>query len=209
MRYLSKHALCVVLALGLLASCNSTSVVSQWSSKEATGKPLAKVLVCTPLVGDAATRRRVEDQLAASFPPTVKAVPSYTVFPDAKVIRMANKDKIAARLQQDGFDGALVTAVDSATRREVYVPPQVHTSPGGFYGYRGWGGYAMQPMSVSPGYTYTESRYLIETVLFSIPDGHILWTMTTESVNPDSRQQVVKEVSGIIHGTLKEQGFIP
>lgn len=209
-----KSTVFTALVVGLLAGCNSTSQVSQWSAPPAERKPLVKVLVCTPLVKDAASRKMIEDQMVASFPPTVTAVPSYTLFPDQKVIRMANKEKIAAQLQQEGFDAALVAAVDSATKREVYVPPQAYPMGGvgyGFYGYRrfDYDGYGYYPgMNETPGYTYEESKYLIETVLFSIPSGKMVWTMTTESLNPDSRQQVVTELNAIINGNLKEAGFI-
>jgi len=36
----------------------------------------------------------------------------------------------------------------------------------------------------------------------------MLWTMTSESVSPDSRQQLIDEVTSLIDGELKKQGFI-
>ena len=93
----------------------------------------------------------------------------------------------------------------------VYVPPQSYVAPaalgpyGSFYSY---GGYAYSSVYTMPGYTYQQTKYLIETILYEIPGGRMLWTMTTASVDPDSRRQIVTEVTRLIDGELKKQGFI-
>jgi hypothetical protein len=199
--------------VALFGCMPSTSVVSEWQAPGAVKQPLTKVLVCLPGVQDVATRQSIEDRLVDSFPPGVTAAPCYTLFPDPSVLRADNKPAIVAKLQQAGFDGALSVVLQSVRKRDVYVPPQVYATPGvgyGFYNYRWHDHYrGVDPgLNVTPGYVYEESKYLIETVLFGIPDGNILWTITTESVNPDSRKQIEKELDTIIHGELKDAGFL-
>lgn len=199
----------VVLMLIWLVGCQSTSVVSAWRAPVA--KPVKKVLVCLPGVKTQAMRRSIEETLVASFPPNVTAVPCYTVFPDPAVLRQENRSMIEATLQQGGYDAALAVVLQSARKRDVYVPPQVRSAPTyAFYSYRWHEHYYGLDMGLneSPGYTYEETRYLVETVLFGIPGGDILWTITTESVNPASREQLVKELDAIIKGELKDAGFV-
>ncbi len=211
---LSCRALFMATSIALLAACASTSVVSQWRDPAYRGAPLKKIVIYIAAKEDA-TRRMVEDRLASSFPKGTQAVPSYTLFPDPKEINEQNKEKIGARLRQEGFDGALTARLVSVDKDNVYVPPQTYVAPAGrpavgvpygsFYGY---GGYAYSYAYTAPGYTYQQTKYLIETILYAIPGGKMLWTMTTESVNPDSRQQIIQEVTGMIDGELKKEGFV-
>jgi hypothetical protein len=194
----------------LLVACTSTSVISEWRDPAYHGPALKKILVYVAANEDA-TRRTVEDRLALSFPKGTQGVPSYTLFPDAKEINQQNEKAIAARLQKEGFDGALTARLASVDKENVYMPPQTYLAPtmlgpyGSFYGY---GRYAYGSVYTVPGYAYQETKYMIETILYEIPGGKMLWTMTTESVSPDSRQQLIKEVTGLIDGELKKQGFI-
>lgn len=193
-----------------LAACSSTSVVSQWRDSGYDGASLKKILVFVATADDA-SRRSVEDRIASSFPKGTLGVPSYSLFPDAKEINEQNREAIAARLARQGFDGALTARLASVDRDKVYVPPQAYMAPaiGGPFGpFYGYGGYAFPSLYTAPAYSYEVRKYLIETVLYDIPRGGMLWTMTTESVSPDSRQQLITEVSGLIDGELKRQGFV-
>jgi len=212
---LTARVLLAAMSLGLLAACASTSVVSEWRDPGYRGAPLKKIVIYIAAKEDG-TRRVVEDRLAASFPKGTQGVPSYTLFPDPKEINEQNRAKIEARLKQEGFDGALTARLVSVDKDNVYVPPQTYVAPaaagpavgvpyGSFYGY---GGYAYSYAYTSPGYTYQQTKYLIETILYGIPGGKMLWTMTTESVNPDSRQQIIQEVTRMIDDELKKGGFV-
>lgn len=209
----SLRALIAVMSMALLVACASTSVVSEWRAPGYHGAPLKKIVIYIAAQDDA-TRRRVEDHVASSFPKGTQGVPSYTLFPDPRAINEANREKIGARLKQEGFDGALTASLVAVDMNNVYVPPQTHVAPamggasfygyGGYRGYAGYGGYAY----TTPGYTYLESKYLVETILYEIPGGKMVWTMTTGSLNPDTRRQIAEEVTRMINGEMKKQGFL-
>ena len=205
-----RGVLLIVASTVFLAACTTTSVVSEWRDPGYRGAALRKIMIFIA-AGDDATRRMVEDRLVSSFPKGTLAVPSYTLFPDAKEINEQNEQKIAARLKQEGFDGALTARLSSVDKDKVYVPPQSYLAPamvgpyGSFYRY---GGYAYSAVYTMPAYTYQQTKYLIETILYEIPGGKMLWTLTTESVDPDSRQQLIDEVTRLIDGELQKQGLI-
>ena len=205
-----RRVVSVVIFTALLAACATTSVVSEWHDPAYRGTALKKIVVFI-VAADDATRRMVEDRLVSSLPKGTLGVASYTLFPDAKEVNAQNEDRIGARLAQEGFDGALTARLLSVDKDNVYVPPQSYVAPaalgpyGSFYSY---GGYAYSSVYTMPGYTYQQTKYLIETILYEIPGGRMLWTMTTASVDPDSRRQIVTEVTRLIDGELKKQGFI-
>ncbi len=207
---LFRRVVLVVLSTFLLAACATTSVVSEWRDPGYRGAALKKIMIFIA-AGDDATRRMVEDRLVSSFPKGTQGVPSYTLFPDAKDINEQNAKEIGARLKQEGFDGALTARLLSVDKDKVYVPPQSYLAPaavgpyGSFYRY---GGYAFSAVYTMPAYSYQQTKYLIETIVYEIPTGQMLWTMTTETVDPDSRQQLVDQVTRMIDGELAKQGLI-
>jgi hypothetical protein len=207
---LLRRTLLAAILTALLVACSSTLVISEWRDPGYQGAALKKILVYVA-AGEDATRRTAEDRLAASFPKGTQGVPSYTLFPDAKEINKPNEKAIASRLQKEGFDGALTARLVSVDKENVYMSPQTYLAPtmlgpyGSFYGY---GTFAYSSVYTVPGYTYQETKYMIETILYEIPGGKMLWTMTSESVSPDSRQQLIKWVAGLIDDELKKQGFI-
>ncbi|EXI84033.1 MAG: hypothetical protein AW11_03982 [Candidatus Accumulibacter regalis] len=207
---LLRRTLLAALFTALLTACTSTSVISEWRDPAYRGAALKKVLVYIA-ASDDAVRRTVEDRLASSFPEGTQGVASYTLFPEAKEINEQNEKALSARLQKEGFDGALTARLASVDKENVYVPPQTYFAPGmlGPYGsFYGYGRYAYASLYAVPGYAYQQTRYMIETILYDVPGGKMLWTMTSESVSPDSRQQLIDEVTSLIDGELKKQGFI-
>ncbi len=204
-----------VLAAALLAACASTSLVSSWKDPAYSGPPITRMAVFVASKDEGQRRFAEEQARAAGAGAGVQVVPAYTLFKDDE-LNEANKEKIKARLIKDGFQAALVVRLLSKDEQDVYVPPQVQFVPApaplypapyyrSFYGYSGYAfGYAY----TTPGYTYVDKRYLIESILFDLPEGKPVWTATLESANPDSRAQVAKEVSRIVGEELKKNGFI-
>jgi hypothetical protein len=215
---LARNALRVIFAtalIALIAACASTQLVSSWVDPNYQGGPLKKLIIFVASKDDA-VRRNAEDQAAASLPASTKGVASYKLFPNQSDLNPQNQENIKAVMVRDGFDGALVTRVLSKDQNNVYVPPQTYLVPGAgapvagvpygsFYGYYG---YAYSYAYVSPGYTYQQTTYMIESILYRLPAGNVIWTATTESVNPDSRQEVVNELIRIIGSSLKKDGLV-
>lgn len=199
----------------LVAGCASTQIVSQWTDPQYKSGPLKKVVVFIA-AKDEALRRAAEDRAVAALTGGTKGVASYTLFPDQKELDKRNEEKIKAVLEKQGIDGAIVTRLEAVDKDSVYVPPHTYAVPGAappvagvpygsFYGYYGYAyGYAY----ATPGYTYQETKYRIETLVYRLPQGNIVWTATTESVNPDSRQQVSEELMRIVGQELVKDGII-
>jgi hypothetical protein len=199
----------------VLGGCASTQIVSQWSDPQYKAGPLKKVVVFIA-AKDEAVRRATEDRAVAGLTGATKGVASYTLFPDQNELDKKNEARIKSVLEKQGMDGAIVTRLEAVDKDAVYVPPHTYAVPGAvppvagvpygsFYGYYGYAyGYAYS----TPGYTYQETKYRIETLVYRLPQGNIIWTATTESVNPDSRQQVTEELLRIVGQELMKDGII-
>jgi hypothetical protein len=213
-RNVLRGAFAIAIA-GFLLACASTQLVSSWVDPNYQGGPLKKIIIFVASKDDA-QRRIAEDKSVASLPPGTKGVASYSLYPNQEDLNPNNVDKVKAVLVREGIDGALVTRLVSKDQNNVYVPPQTYIVPGAvppavgvpygsFYGYYG---YAYSYAYTAPGYTYQQTTYMIESILYRLPQGNIIWTATAESVNPDSRQELVNELIRILGGSLKKDGLI-
>jgi hypothetical protein len=210
-----RRASAVASLAAIAAGCATTEIVSHWKDPQYAGGALKKVVVFVA-AKDETVRRASEDRAVSGLSGATKGVASYTLFPEQKELDKKNEEKIKAVLQKQGIDGAVVTRLESVDKNAVYVPPQSYAVPGAvppvagvpygsFYGYYGYAyGYAY----TTPGYTYQETKYRIETLVYRLPQGNIIWTATTESVNPDSRQQVAEELLRVVGRELVKDGII-
>jgi hypothetical protein len=197
----------VALMLTLtLCACATTKVISHWQDPNFSGEQLKKIAIFIA-IKDETERRATEDRAVSNLTGATKGVASYTLFPDQKQISKENEEAIKTRLTQEGIDGALVVRLQSVEKNTVYVPPQTAVSNpyGSFYGYSG---YAYSYTYATPGYTYEEARYIIETEVYKLPEGSMIWSTTTETVSPNSREQLAGEVRQVLREDMIRDGVI-
>jgi len=184
--------------IGLMYACGpSTKLEKSWadpSFNATTTQPFKKVLIIAPLK-DAAAQRTAEDKIAKKLKAGV-GVPSYSYLSPTDT----DKAAVDAKLIKDGFDGIIEMHLKEVEKSTDYVQG---TSYGG-YGYRGYYGYG----SYSPGY-YTENKtFMVETNLYSIREGKLLWSGTTSSLNPTSFNSTMDEIIYTIKYELEKKGLI-
>jgi hypothetical protein len=202
------------VALGcawLLASCASTQMTSVWRDSQYTGGPLKKIAIIVVNKDDLA-RRMVEDETARSLSGgKTQVVPSYTV------IEKLVKDETAIKntLLANGFDGVLVGRLAALEEDKTYRPPSTYVTFGGPYmgagpAYGNFGGYYGYAYTVAydPGYTRVDTRAVVETILYKLPEAKPIWTGTTESVNPSSRAEVVEKIGRLVGKELRSGKLI-
>lgn len=194
-----------------LASCASTEMTSTWRDSQYTGGPLKKIAVLI-VAKDDLTRRMVEDETARALAGGgTQVVPSYTVVEKLQ----KNDAAIKSTLLAHGFDGALVGRVPAIIKNETYRPPATYVTFGGPYmgagpafgTFGGYYGYAYN-VEYDPGYTRVDTRVVVETILYKLPEAKPIWTGTTESMNPNSRAELVDKIGRLIGENLRSQGLI-
>lgn len=190
------------MMLAVVAACSTTEFKSTWKDPNAQPNELQNrrvaAFVVTP---NEALRRSAEDSLSRELTKRgVYAVPGYQM---ASNQDLADKDKLRARLAQQGIQAAIMMRVID-TRQEVNYVPGVAPYYGSFYGYWDYGWSA----AYDPGYLTTDTVVSVETLVYSVPDGKLIWGGVSETIDPDKVDSFVKEVVDKATDEMKKQGLI-
>jgi hypothetical protein len=163
---------------------------------------------------DQARRRFIEDAVVKELTRVkVNAVPSYREF----ATTLPDTQQVVEVVRRDGYDGVVVVVPLGTEVRETYIPGYVTTVPTSYYGgygyghYGYWGGYyhpAYQTI-YEPGYVERNEIVRIRIDVWSTDgNGMLVWTGTTESIDPTSTEQIRREVVQIVVPELRRSGVI-
>jgi hypothetical protein len=205
----------LVLASLLLAACASTTIQSAWFDPSFTGPPMKKIDVIG--VGTNLTNRRVfEDIFAQKLRDAgVDGVAGYTVIPDEA---RATQQPFTDAVVRTGAQGLLVVrllGVDTRTQvSTTMVPtgPMWGAGPGtwggaGMWG-GGWGGGAFGPAMMPVTEVSQYDLATVEVTLFDVTTGRVVWTATTQTLNPSSVPQEAPGFATLIIAQLTARGII-
>lgn len=192
----------------MLAACAATTIKSSWRDDTDTAGPPHEIVVFVA-VKDDNLRRMAEDQLAQSLPAGMRPTAGHLLDLDPR-LEVAT---VRQRLIDGGFDAALVARLVSVDKSQSVVPAQTYfmTDPL-FWGvgprYRSF--YSYYPYAyTTPAYTVEDTRVVVETLLYRLPEGRPVWTAVSESLNPRSSLQVVEELVELIGKKLRAEGLLP
>lgn len=188
----------------IAAGCATTQILSSWKSPSAERIHFEKVAVFA-LAKDPATRRIAEDEIVRESPPG-RTVASYSFVPDAELGDVA---AVKQKIRESGFDGAVVMRPIGTQVRETIVPgaplPPLAGPYGtlsGYYGY-GW------PGAYAPDTVRTDRYVTVEVLVYSVTDDQLLWGARSESANPASVNELVRDVAKAAREDLRRQGLLP
>jgi hypothetical protein len=186
----------VVLAVG--CSTSGSRLVSSW--KDPSVKKLSFQRVVTiALTEDGPIRRAAEREMAQIVGP--KAVPASQVIPDADI---KDADKVKAKLTSDGFDGVITLRLVDATTKVQTSRDPVPTAYYSVWGYYRFAWVADRP----PDQLTAEQKLQIECNIYSLQSGKLLWTGTSEVMQPHLVETAVQDVADLVRRRLKSEGLI-
>jgi hypothetical protein len=196
----------LLLATLLLAACASTTIQSAWFDPTFTGPPMQKIDVVA--VGTNLTNRRVfEDIFAQKLRDAgVDGIPGYTVITDeARAAQQPFTDAVT----RTGAQGLLVVRMLGVDTRTQVNTTMVPTGPmwGGPWG-GGWAGGAFGPAMVPVTQVSQYDLATVEATLYDTGTQKVVWTATTQTLNPTSVQQEAPGFATLIIGQLAARGII-
>lgn len=191
-----------------LTACSSTRLSSEWRDPTDAAGPPQKLAVIAVLKDDSISRL-VENEAVQRLPPSAHAVAARQLGFEPLADILALRD----RLEAAGFDAAVITRLVAIDQFDVYHPPQTYFvdnrlmfSP---YYRDFWRFYPYATsVAVSPGYRTREMRYITETVLYRLPEGKPVWSVVTETLNPNSTLTLINEVVRIVQKQMNRAGLI-
>jgi hypothetical protein len=174
----------------LLASCGPAQrVTSSWKNPNyVPGKKYTKVFIAA-LVSKPNVRNSIENHMAAAAKArgfqVVKSIDAYT--PTFTQTGAPDKDAMMNKIKELGCDLIFTISLVDRESETRYVPGTNMYAPwpGYGYGFRGYYGY-MYPYAWDPGYYTTDKTYFMEGNLFTVQNEELIWSVQTESYNPES-----------------------
>ncbi len=201
---LTARILAGILSTLVLASCASTNtVVGTWKDKNY-HKKLSKVLVLG-LTKRMELRRTFEDTLVARLRKNgIDATSSIGIIHLGKTLdRETVEADIKAAIKKQRFDDVLVTHLIRTERQTSYIPPQSHPQ------YSFYGTIMTTYASVyTPGYLVNSTVVSLQTDLYDTASEKLVWSMTSQSFDPKTTQDVVDTISDYIVKDLAHEHLI-
>jgi hypothetical protein len=194
-------AVWLLVAAALAGGCGSTSLVNMWTDSSYGGAPLRRRIFEDALCGELAKRG-------------VSAVPSYRIFPDGPPA----EDACKAHVTSGNYDGLIVVKRAGRQTRQNYVPGYSTVEPVTRYN-PWWGTWDTAYREVyTPGYVETETALRFEIMVYGLRPGNkpgpssepseLLWTGTTETIDPTSSTSTSKEISSVVVPELAKAKII-
>ncbi len=195
-------SLLALVALCLFVGCSTTKIVDSWTAPGLVASDLSfEHVVAIAALPDELRQRIVEDAIAGSTTRT-KVTPAYTLLSQAD---RADVKRLRAVLERHGIDGAITLSLVRVEDKTRYVPGMTRTVPGGYYGYYGGMGTVVQ----EPGHYRTDTHVIVETSLYDLAEGKLLWAVVSSTLNPDSADEVIEGIAKAANEDLRNRGLIP
>jgi hypothetical protein len=194
------------VAAGSLGGCaGNTQLVDMWRDPSAASRPIRQLLVVA-FRRDETSRRIWEDGFVATLSKHgVNATPSYSIFqggvPDTAQIEDAVRDR--------NFDGVLFAHRLGATTQTTYIPGYTHYEPVWVRSRWSYNYHTYWTEVHEPGYVESDRvvRHRVD-VWNTSDDWRLVWSGTTESINPTSARDVNHAIAKLIVPELLNQGVL-
>ena len=193
-------------ALIALVACATTSskLTTSWANPDFKG-PLGYqkvfVLFASP---NHNMRVQIEGAVVARLEMHgVMGLPANIAVPDST---LRDIPRLKEQLAQINVDGVVVMRPIGKSERTQYVS----TSPGYWGAYPEFWGYYnyMGPTMWDPGFYVTDTTYKVETRIFDLKSGRLVWGGMSDTMNPTDAQMAATELAKAIGEDLRASGLV-
>lgn len=201
-----------VFVAALLASCASTSLLTTWADPDAAGKGIKNSMVIG-VSKNTVVRRQFEDSFVAQLNKLGEtAIPSYPLLPKASEI---NEQSVAPIVDRKRIDHLVIVRVVNERTVTTHVPPTMttffHGIPPDYPAYYGnWYGYIGHHMATvsMPGYTYETDYVNLETNVYDLRSGKLIWSGLTETEIGSKINARLQELVEVLTAAMKKDRIL-
>jgi hypothetical protein len=196
----------LLIAAALIAGCGTvTKIPVSWRNPAREGVLYRRIFVIGVAEIDA-RRRLFEDRFAAALSRKgAVASPSYGVLPRSQRL---SEEEIRGAIRGGDYDAVVVTRLLGVEEKTEYVPPRTYTVPEYYYGYYGYYGATWEVVH-EPGYYKTHRIVRLETNLYDVATGELVWSGQSETFDPDSFKDGIDSVTKAVAERLSQESLIP
>jgi hypothetical protein len=200
-------AIAVVLAAGTLLFGKSTKLIMSWRNPNYAPTQRFHRVLALGLSNKTEVRADFEDALAAEL-----ASKGYeAIAGNSILLRPAGTQLdlgyLREQIRANQIEAVVVSRLIKVDDTVTYVPGTAYFYPvsyyNSFYGYYG----TVYPVVYSPGYLRQEKKVRIETNLYvtSAPDGQLIWTGITDTLNPSNIHKAVKGLVKLVVTKMQKE----
>lgn len=205
-----KRIILLLVALFAMGACEkgpTTTIPLAWKNPSYQGGGFKKLFVIG-VAQDDPSRRLFEDTFAKAIASEgASAQASWGHLPKTGKL---TEEEVRGAIEGGDFDGVLITRLLSVDQNQEYVPPSTHSVPTTYYGYGYYGYYGASYSIVhEPGYYKTNTHFRLETNLYSVATGDLVWSGQSDTLNPESLAEVIDSMTAAVAKKLKSEKLIP
>ena len=198
----------ITLALATLlvgAVSAKAKFTSTWKAPGAQGVSFAgKKVVGLIVHDDMSLRMSAEEALARELTNRgLEGVAAYRLIPKEEI---RDPKLVKAWFERSGAAGVVMMRLIDLSKEKipstvVWQSATYYNSLWSYYPYS-WGAvYEIVPAR-------TEVKFIVETIIFDVAAGHMVWAGTSESTNPKGAQTLVKDIVEAAGAEMKKDGLV-
>ena len=204
MRRTTRALLAAVAAANM--GLGGPSFSSTWKAPDARpgtfqGKPVVAVFMSS----DDALRQGIEGRLAYELTQRgAKGIAAWSLIPSSEI---RDEEKAKARITQSGAAGVVVLRLVDRAQEASAQNPMYWAAPtygnvwSGYWSY-GWGGL------YDAGHVKVDNILYVETLVYSLEQGKLVWAGLSKTTNPKSANELVKQLVGKVASEVKKAGLV-
>jgi hypothetical protein len=188
----------------LLAACSNTKFTKQWLDEDFDEHPYDDILVLA-VADKMGNRQDAENYIVKKLGEAgIDAIPSYDILPQTEAI---DREAVGKAIEGLQLDAVIVMYATGVSEEEYYVPARRFGIYSGYgYGHAQYGSfYDYYPHAYNyvylPGYDNTHYVVALETSLFDLNTGKMVWSGQSNTFAPDSVDDVIHNITEL---TIKE-----
>jgi hypothetical protein len=188
-----------------LATCGGTKLTSVWKDNAYEGT-IDKIMVVA-VTENSRNRLIFEREFVEEFKKIgIEAVASVDVTSSEE---KSNEAVILAEARKRGISMILVTHLIGVENKEVYHLPTTHAVPSRGY-YNRFNSYYPRVYEYvhEPGYYTKHKSVNLETNLYETQTEKLIWSVTSETLDPESVNTVIESLSKVIIKSLQKNNLL-
>lgn len=194
---------CSLFIIFLFTSCASTKLTHTYVDKSFKGKTVSNILVIGLTYKE---KENVRKYFEESFAKQLKAVGVGAVSSGAAVAipsdLMLKKEHVMDAIKKYNSDAVLITFLAGTEENELFNRDNMMAS--GYYNvYSQW----MQ-QSYNSSYSKSKTLYQFKTFLYDVATEKLIWSGLSQTINPDTGNQVINETIHVIIADLQKYKII-
>ena len=212
MKLMGKILLASVLLLGSYSTVFSqrTQFTATWRTADETARNFKKLLI-VGMSRDVSARSTVEDEVVYYMRlKGVNAISGSDFLPADRSQVPKEKAALQKLLKDEGFDGILAISLKDIQKETKYVQGSNYYAPATFYGGYYGSFYSYYPNMYSqvymPGYYVNSETIYLETNLFMVDSGDLIWSAQSDTHNKDDVDAIAHSYArGLVSYVLKKK----